>query len=573
MCGIFGYISKSNINDSNLLKIINAGYTIKNRGPERTRIITNDKSILMFHRLAIINTSHFADQPFLYNENTDTTYYVLCNGEIYNTEELCINYNINHNDLLNDIDIIYRLFKVFDYDFKKLNDELNGEYALTIIKYSKNIPVYIWLSVDNCSVRPLFINIDNNAIIFSSLLSGISELYSINNINNVKRLKGGDMVYVDLLTDNVTYDNYVKYNTLTYVDISGFNGEYKYNNVYIEKYNNIEELNNLYNKIYNTLNNCVKKRLITDRPLGCLLSGGLDSSLIASIASKQLKEKGQKLRTFTIGMEGGTDIKYAEMVAKHIDSDHKTIYITEKDALSIIPDIIKTCETYDTTTIRASIFQYLLAKYISENTDIKVLLNGDGADETQMGYLYNYYAPNDEEAHNDNIRILREIHNYDGLRVDRNISHWGLEARLPYLDKEFTELYLQIDPKLKRPIKNLQMEKQLIRNVYKYNNDKYVYLPDKVLFRVKEAFSDGVSSTEKSWYQIIQKHIEDTYEIFKVEYDHYQHMRPLTYENIYYRETFEKLFSSSVVKVIPHYWLPNWIKTNEPSARILSVYK
>jgi asparagine synthase (glutamine-hydrolysing) len=569
MCGIFGYISNNNIyeNENNLSHIINAGYKIKNRGPERTRIITTDRSILMFHRLAIINTTHIADQPFVYDENIDTTYYVMCNGEIYNTEELCNDYNLNINELVNDIDIIYKLFKIFNYDFKLLNNKLNGEYALSIIKYYKNKPIYIWLSVDNCSVRPLFINIDNNSIIFSSLLIGITNLNLINDIKNVKRLKGGDIIYFNLLNNNIIYDNYIQYNTLTYN-----NYEYIYNNISIKKYNNITELNCLYTKIYDTLNNCVKKRLITDRPLGCLLSGGLDSSLIASIASKQLKEKGKILKTFTIGMDGGTDIKYAEMVAKHIGSEHKTIIITEEDALSVIPDIIKTCETYDTTTIRASIFQYLLAKYISENTDIKVLLNGDGADEVQMGYLYNYYAPNNDEAHLDNIRILREIHLYDGLRVDRNISHWGLEARLPYLDKDFTELYLQIEPLLKRPIKSLQMEKQLIRNVYKYNNDKYIYLPDDVLFRIKEAFSDGVSSTEKSWYQIIQKHIENTYHINYLD-DNYKHMNNLTYENIYYRQTFDTLFSSDVVNIIPHYWLPNWINTHEPSARILSVYK
>jgi asparagine synthase (glutamine-hydrolysing) len=586
MCGIFGFISKhEQIDIKNYNNILEAGLTIKPRGPERTNTIIMDNSILMFHRLAIINTSHLADQPFVYEQSetvendNNTTYYVLCNGEIYNYKELCAQYSIN-NTIKNDVDSIFKLFKFFNYDFTRLNNELNGEYALTIIKFYKNKPVFIWLSVDNSSVRPMFLNIDNNSVVFSSLLSGISTL---NNIDKTKvvRLSGGDMIKIDLVNDSIIKESYLKPVNILYkpeiLKQSSLLGFLKKDTTNPKP---IANENLLYNIIY-TLNNAVKRRLVTDRPLGCLLSGGLDSSLVASIASMYLRYNGMRLRTFTIGMKGGTDIKYAEMVAKHIDSDHTTIYVTEEEALAAIPEIIKTCETYDTTTIRASTFQYLLAKYISQNTDIKVLLNGDGADEAQMGYLYNYYAPSDEAAQDDNVRILREIHLYDGLRVDRNISHWGLEARLPFLDKEFTNLYLSIDPSLKRPIKGVQMEKQLIRDAYNkhviphtnINNGSsslFEYLPNEVLYRVKEAFSDGVSTTEKSWYKTVQEYIQDNMTVDKnIEY---KHMTPTTNETLYYRQEFERLYGSDVVHVIPHYWLPNWTNTNEPSARTLSVY-
>jgi len=575
MCGIFGFISKNDIIDTkSYSKILEAGMTIKPRGPERTNTIISDNSVLMFHRLAIINTSHLADQPFVY-EKSDTTYYVLCNGEIYNYKELCNQYNIQKP--LNDVDSIFKLFQVFNYDFTRLNNELNGEYALSIIKYNNNKPEFIWFSVDNSSVRPLFINIDNNAVVFSSLLSGISGLSNIDK-TKVKRLSGGDMVKIDLLSNSVIYDSYLKNVNILHKPIvkskNSLMNFLKGSDVSSKTVPN----NLLYDTIVYTLNNAVRRRMITDRPLGCLLSGGLDSSLVASIASRILKTEGKRLRTFTIGMQGGTDIKYAELVAKHIDSDHTTIYVTEEEALAAIPDIIKTCETYDTTTIRASTFQYLLAKYISENTDIKVLLNGDGADEAQMGYLYNYYAPSDEEAHQDNIRIIREIHLYDGLRVDRNISHWGLEARLPFLDKQFTDLYLSIDPQLKRPVKGMQMEKQLIRDAYAYvvkKNSEYStegipFLPNEVLYRIKEAFSDGVSTTEKSWYKTVQEYIQQNMLVDRnIEYNH---MPPTTDETLYYRQEFERLFGSDVVQVIPHYWLPNWTNTTEPSARTLSVY-
>ncbi len=582
MCGIFGFISKNDIIDTkNYSNILEAGMTIKPRGPERTNTIISDNSVLMFHRLAIINTSHLADQPFVYEKSDiiendcNTTYYVLCNGEIYNYKELCNQYNIQKP--LNDVDSIFKLFQVFNYDFTRLNNELNGEYALSIIKYNNNKPEFIWFSVDNSSVRPLFINIDNNAVVFSSLLSGISELSNIDK-TKVKRLSGGDIVKIDLLSNSVIYDSYLKNANILHKPLvkskNSLMNFLKGSEVSSKTLPN----NLLYDTIVFTLNNAVRRRMITDRPLGCLLSGGLDSSLVASIASRILKTDGKRLRTFTIGMQGGTDIKYAELVAKHIDSDHTTIYVTEEEALAAIPDIIKTCETYDTTTIRASTFQYLLAKYISEKTDIKVLLNGDGADEAQMGYLYNYYAPSDEEAQQDNIRILREIHLYDGLRVDRNISHWGLEARLPFLDKEFTNLYLSIDPQLKRPIKGMQMEKQLIRDAYAYvvkKNSEYStegisFLPNEVLYRVKEAFSDGVSTTEKSWYKTVQDYIQQNMTVDRnIEYNH---MPPTTDETLYYRQEFERLFGSDVVQVIPHYWLPNWTNTTEPSARTLSVY-
>jgi asparagine synthase (glutamine-hydrolysing) len=572
MCGIFGYISKKDsISFTQLSNIFEAGYTIKPRGPERTKTITNDNSVLMFHRLAIINTSHLADQPFIY-ENKNISYYVLCNGEIYNYKELCNQYNIQNP--LNDVDSIFKLFQTFNYDFTRLNNELNGEYALSIVKYNNNKPEYIWLSVDNSSVRPMFLNIDDNAIVFSSLLSGISKLSNIDK-TKVKRLSGGDIIKIDLITDDIQYESYLKSITILHKPIIESKSSLMSFLRTTENSSKKPIVNtNLYSIIVQTLNNAVKRRMITDRPLGCLLSGGLDSSLVASIASRYLKLQGKRLRTFTIGMQGGTDIEYAEMVAKHIDSEHTTIYVSEEEALVAIPDIIKTCETYDTTTIRASTFQFLLAKYISENTDIKVLLNGDGADEAQMGYLYNYYAPSDETAQEDNIRILREIHLYDGLRVDRNISHWGLEARLPFLDKQFTDLYLSIDPVLKRPIKGIQMEKQLIRDAYNYagnlDNINFPFLPGQVLYRIKEAFSDGVSTTEKSWYKTVQEYIQKNIQADTT--IQYEHMPTTSYETSYYRQEFERLFGKDVVHVIPHYWLPNWTNTNEPSARTLSVY-
>ena len=197
----------------------------------------------------------------------------------------------------------------------------------------------------------------------------------------------------------------------------------------------------LYQLIVNTFKEAVRSRLLSDRPIGCLLSGGLDSSLVASVASHLLKEQGKSLKTFSIGMKEGTDIVYAREVAEHIGSDHTEFIYEAEEGLKSLKEVIAVTETFDITTIRASVGQYLLAKRISSETDAVVILNGDGADECQMGYLYFYLAPTPEEAKRDRDRLVQEIHLYDGLRVDRNIAHFGLEARVPFLDERFVDLY------------------------------------------------------------------------------------------------------------------------------------
>jgi asparagine synthase (glutamine-hydrolysing) len=471
----------------------------------------------------------------------------MCNGEIYNYETLCKRFL----DIItpNDTSCIYPLFQTFDYDFKKLNNELNGEYALVILKVINNKLSECWMSTDPYSVRPLFICCDKNYIVFSSLLLGISNSPNIDK-TKVRRIEGGGMLHFTF-KDDCVYDEYSSYYQ---TDISHVG--------LLDPLTNIDEIKP---QLVFSLQSAVIRRLNSDRPIGCLLSGGLDSSLVAAIACRELKEKGKKLRTFSIGMTGGTDLYYARMVADYIESDHTEVIFTPEEGLSVIEDVIKTTETFDITTIRASVGQYLLAKWISQNTDIKVVLNGDGADECQMGYLYNYYSPSHIESHKDCIRLLDEIHLYDGLRVDRCISRWGLEARVPYLDKSFANLCKRIHPKIKMPSKEEgKIEKWLIRSAF----SKYLEIPHEVLWRVKEAFSDGVSKKENSWYKIIEEEVQN-----KGKEKDYTHCPPISNESRWYREVFEREFGSEVVGVIPHFWMPKWIESNDPSARTLSVYK
>jgi asparagine synthase (glutamine-hydrolysing) len=337
-------------------------------------------------------------------------------------------------------------------------------------------------------------------------------------------------------------------------------------------------------KIRETFIESVRSKLFSDRPLGCLLSGGLDSSLVASIASRFLKERGQKLKTFSIGLEDSTDEYYARLVAKHIDSEHTHIKLEQDDFINALKDVIYVTETYDITTVRASTGQYLVSKWISKNTDIKVLLIGDGSDELAAGYMYFHKAPTPMELHQENVRLLKDIHFYDVLRADRGIAENGIEARVPFLDHRFVDLYLSIDPKLRHPAsykeykeyKNTSLEKWLLREAFNVDD----FLPSEVLFRKKEAFSDGVSSMKKSWYQIVQEFANEKYsdEYLESEKERIGFNKPPSKEALYFRKIWEEYFgtyetSPQTAEVIPYFWLPKWCgDIKEPSARVLQVY-
>ena len=296
--------------------------------------------------------------------------------------------------------------------------------------------------------------------------------------------------------------------------------------------------------------------------IGFYLSGGLDSSILCSIASKILYPK--RIRTFSIGFKGSTDLPYANKVANFINSIHKEIIIDENEALGIIDDVIYSTCTYDITTIRASCGQYLLSKYIKEFTNIKIIINGDGSDEVLGGYLFNYYAPNGIEFNKSCKKYTKEIHMYDGRRLDRTLAYFGLEARVPFLDINFVKTIWELPPEIRMPSYS-NCEKFLLRQVF--NDDSY--LPHDCLFRKKEAFSDGISSKENSWFNII------TTQIDKIIDDDTDLNGSPSKEAFYYKKKFIKYFGEKRLDIIPHYWQPDFISNNvyiDPSARLLNIY-
>ena len=251
----------------------------------------------------------------------------------------------------------------------------------------------------------------------------------------------------------------------------------------------------------------VKKRLLSERPIGCFLSGGIDSSIIACLTSKLLYP--HKLRTFSIGCKGSKDLDSAKIVASHLDTDHTEVIVSEQEMLDAIQPTIQQIESYDTTTVRASVPMYLLSKYIKENTDIKVVLSGEGADELFGSYLYFHNAPTPESFHNECVRLLTDIQKFDVLRGDKTTAGNGLEIRVPFLDKEFVQLCLLINPSLRVPRfqqeSGATYEKYLLRKAF--SND----LPKEIVWRRKDGFSDGVSPSTKLWSEIIQDFTDPLY--------------------------------------------------------------
>lgn len=601
MCGIWGVLSSKSIElDQN--KLFNAFNQIKPRGPDKSILIQNSNYIIGFHRLAIIDTSIQGDQPFSHsyyytndsNEKILRTIYLIVNGEIYNHKELKNSIEVNealqkYNYTFksgSDCEVILPMYlseNISDFDniqpetsngdeknksgISNLISKLSGEFAFAIFDINFNtvskLETYnLWTGRDRFGIRPLFFSkIDEYTIVFGSEVKSLIGLNSLSN-NKVEVHDPRSWTRWSGQTNKP-----LEVKSKLYYAVGNLP-------VVINP-----EPSDVYRMIQTKLTMAVKSRLESDREIGCLLSGGLDSSLISAIAAKELAKEGKKLKTFSIGMENSPDVHFAKIVSMHIGSDHTNIEIPESEWINAIQEVIRISETYDITTIRATTGQYLISKWIKENTDIKVLLIGDGSDEATGGYLYFHKAPNRHEFHFECIRLLHYIHYFDVLRADRGVASNGLEARVPFLDHEFINLYFQIDLNMKTPKEHsigdrtCVYEKYLLRKAW----DSTDILPKSVLWRRKEAFSDGVSSSSKSWYQIIQDQVDTLYSDTDLKnaqefYKSIDSIIPHTKEALHYHKIFDSLYPYHH-HLCPYYWLPKWVENaSDPSARTLKVY-
>jgi asparagine synthase (glutamine-hydrolysing) len=529
MCG-FTFLSGVNDTDE-VREALNA---TAHRGPEASVTRWVGANVGSFHHL-MINGVADGGQPICHR-----TWMLWCNGEIYNYRDLIRQHNLKPKTN-SDCEVIILLYAKFFRRFRDphatcvyITELLRGEFAFVISNTTRS---WIHAARDGIGVRPLYMGRKGGSFGVASELKALNRLFP-----NAEQFPAGT---VGTLCLDANHQRFTKFfNISRLVDPEGVKDPAFVNRALTE---------------------AVKDRMMSQRPVGALLSGGLDSSLVAALAAKNLGR--DKLHTFSIGMKGSPDLKYAAIVANHIGSIHHKIELTEEDFLAAIDETIRVVESYDITTIRASVGNYLVAKWIRENTDVKVVLNGDYSDEVTGGYLYLKSAPSFREFHEECCRLVENVHYFDGLRSDRTISSQGLEARAPFSDANFIKSYMNCGT---FRTSNDKQEKLLLRQAFAGTG----LLPDEVLWRQKEAFSDGVSTSDnRSWFQVINEWVGERVsdEEFLCQKDGFQWLTPPTKEAYYYRKIFAEHYPNSA-HVLPYFWMPKWSKTSDPSARTLTVY-
>ncbi len=514
---------------------------LKARGPDETRIFSEPSISMGFHRLAIMGLTPAGGQPF-HTQNWS----VVCNGEIYNFQEIKKQTSSFAYQSESDCEVLLPLLET--KSIAEIASTLDGEYAFVAWQRSTK---KIVAARDPMGIRPLFWGVDQQGRYgFASEAKALSQHFKeITPFPPGHYFDGEKLVsFCDLAS--------VK-------DQSASLKDYYHNGAPTQK------MAELLKPVRELLSAAVIKRLHSDAPLGALLSGGLDSSLVCSIAMKHLKREGRApLKTFAIGMDRDPiDLRYAREVADAIGSDHTEIIMTQKDILSILRKVIWHLETWDITTIRASIGMYFICQKIRETTDLKVLLTGEVSDEL-FGYKYTDFAPSNDEFQAEAAKRVKELYLYDVLRADRCLSGNSLEARVPFSDTEFVKAVMALPAELKR--NHYGHGKYLLREAFREGD----YLPTALLMREKAAFSDAVGhslvDTLKAYAAEVNSE-DDLKNAKKL----YPHGTPFTLESLLYRQIFEEFYPGRSAW-IPDFWMPNktWqnCNVNDPSARVLPNY-
>ena len=495
------------------------------RGPDITLVKPAGGYNFIFHRLSIMDTTHAGDQPFENNK-----WILVCNGEVFNYKQIKQKYTdypyISHSDC----EVILPLLE--QHNVGEVCNILDGEFAF--VAYDK-VNDCLVAGRDPMGIRPLFYgHTKEGQIAFSSEMKDLLDVCA-----TVYPFPPGH--YYDGKEIKVYQELYA---------IPG--GKHK-------------DMDKILINIRNILTSSVIKRLDADVPVGFLLSGGLDSSLVCAIAQKHLNKQ---ITTFAIGLDyNPIDLKYAAQMANYLGTDHHEVIFTRKDIEDVLRTIIWHTETWDVTTIRASTPMFLLCKYIREKTNVRVVLSGEVSDEL-FGYKYTDYAPSAAEFQKDAQKRIKELYMYDVLRADRSIAANSLEARVPFSDKQFVQYVMEIDPEIK--LNKYNMGKYLLRKAFDAND----CLPPEILWRDKAAFSDAVGhGLVDCLIEMAEAKYTDAEFAEKVAA--YTVNPPLSKEGLMYREIFREFFPNQD-HVICGYWLPNqdWPNCNitDPSARHLPNY-
>jgi len=605
MCGIFYFQTVAKMAIAQLKTLQENFILSAHRGPDKSVFMKDDTRAWGFHRLSINGMDSAADQPF-HLKNCR----LICNGEIYNFRALIDEFELAEEYKSgSDCEIIIHLYRKIG--IHETIRRLDGVFGFVLHDYENGVT---YVARDPVGVRSLFIGVSRHDGVFGGEYSDLmcvsmnpdhyglcvsSELKSIHALcDTVVQFPAATyMEYSGEEDGTAVFRTYYDYAYLSYKSDDGVSAagavlkktnecsllECQLKELCVDYSYPISEPRSeaeILANIRELFTKAVVKRLMSERPVGCLLSGGLDSSLVTAIVARELKRTSPDtvLNTYSIGLEGSVDLIWARRVAEYLGTCHHEVALKERDFLDAIYATIYQTESYCTTTIRASVGNYLVSKYIQQQSDDVVIYCGDMSDEIFGSYRGFLKAPSDADFHRENERMIRDVRFFDLLRSDKSISGAGLEARVPFADKEFLTYVMRIPPRFKR-FDDERIEKYLLRKAFQGDSDgdSRPLLPDEVLWRRKEAFSDGVSSAEgRTWVQMIKEFSDRV--ITDTEYNNTKnhlyslYNPPYDKESFYYRKTFETLYEGRG-STIPYYWRhPFCDGVLDPSARLLSFY-
>lgn len=554
MCGIVAIFNVKEQTPELRTKALGMSKKIRHRGPDWSGIHCSGSAILAHERLSIVDPES-GGQPLF---SPDGKQVLAVNGEIYNHKEIRARYQGRYDfQTGSDCEVILALYRDKGIDFL---EDLNGIFAFAL--YDEEQDAFL-IARDHIGVIPLYIGYNADGKVFVA-----SEL---------KALEGECDRYEPFLPGHYYWSK-----------DPGMKPWYKRDWM---EYDNVKDNPASSDAIRDSLCAAVKRQMMSDVPYGVLLSGGLDSSVISAItesyAERRIETDSQsrawwpRLHSFAVGLKGAPDLAKARQVADYIGTVHHEINYTIQEGLDALRDVIYFIETYDITTVRASVPMYLLARVI-KSMGIKMVLSGEGADEIFGGYLYFHKAPSSEEFHKETVRKLSKLHQYDCLRANKSLSAWGVEGRVPFLDKEFLDVAMRTNPKAKMcsilpgSDPKASMEKRIVREAFED------MLPEEVAWRQKEQFSDGVGY---SWIDTLKKITSEavTDEQMAHAAERFPINTPLCKEEYYYRSIFEEHFpSESAARSVPHEasvacstavaleWDEAWKNMNDPSGRVVS---
>jgi asparagine synthase (glutamine-hydrolysing) len=508
MCGIVCAFDLKQSSEKLRPELLEMSKNLRHRGPDWSGIYSSDQAILVHERLAIVDPTS-GKQPLI---SPSGNLVLAANGEIYNHRELRAPYESSYQfKTQSDCEVILALYENEGPSFV---EKLNGIFAFAIFDESNN---EFFIARDHMGIIPLYMGWDGDGTFYVA-----SELKALEGVCSKIELFPPGHYFHSGESEPTAW----------------FTPDWK-------EFDNVKNNMTSIEDLHDALSAAVHRQLMSDVPYGVLLSGGLDSSITSALAKKYAAHRVEtddqqaawwpQLHSFSVGLEGSPDLAAAQEVAKHIGTIHHEIKFTIQEGLDAIREVIYHLETYDITTIRASTPMYLMARAIKA-LGIKMVLSGEGADELFGGYLYFHKAPNEKEFHEETVRKLEKLHQYDCLRANKSLAAWGIEGRVPFLDKEFIEVAMRLNPKDKM-ITSDRMEKWVLRKAFEN------YLPESVAWRQKEQFSDGVGY---SWIDTLKELVESEVNDEQMENAHYRFpvQTPQNKEEFYYRTIFESHFPS-----------------------------